>query len=141
MITKKNYFPIVCVVFTVAVFVKILIENVIYRQPDVHFVNNLVLIFAYTALIIALLGASKFFSALPLWLVIAGQYVILISAAMLESWISGHFQELAKTAYRDVFRSVTIAFIIVAFIYYMKCFYDVHRTNQNLEKLQKMLEQ
>ena len=140
MITKKNYFPIVCVILTVAVFVKILIENVICRQPDMYFVQNLVLIFAYTALIIALLGASKFFSALPLWLVIAGQYDILISAAMLETWISGHFQELAETACRDMFRSVTIAFIIVAFIYYMKCFYDVHRTNQNLEKLQKMLE-
>lgn len=138
MITRKNYFPIVCMLFTVVVFIKIMIENVILKQPDMDLAKNLALAFAFSALIIAVLGASKFFTMLPLWLVIAGQYILIISATMLETWISGHFQELAETAYRDMFRSVTIPFIIVAFVYYIKCFYDVHQANRNFEKLQEL---
>lgn len=138
MITRKNYFPIVCMLFTVVVFIKIMIENVILKRPDMYLAKNLALVFAFSALAIAILGASKFFTMLPLWLVIAGQYILISSAAMLETWISGHFQELAETAYRDMFRSVTIPFIIVTFVYYIKCFYDVHQANRNFEKLQEM---
>lgn len=124
--------------FTVVVFIKIMIENVILKRPDMYLAKNLALVFAFSALAIAILGASKFFTMLPLWLVIAGQYILISSAAMLETWISGHFQELAETAYRDMFRSVTIPFIIVTFVYYIKCFYDVHQANRNFEKLQEM---
>lgn len=140
MITKKNYFPIVCIAFSIVVVIKIIGENFIAGTPDSYYAQNILLIFAYSALIVAVLGASKFFTPLPLWLVIAGQYIIVISAAMLETWISGHFQEMSETAYRDMFRSVTIPFILVAFVYYIKCFHDVHKTNQDLKKLQKMVE-
>lgn len=139
MITKKNYFPIVCITFTFAVLIKILVENVIGGYSDLFYAQNIVVIFVFSALIVAVLGASKYFTKLPLWIVIALQYIIVISAAMLDTKINDLFSEMSRFAYRDMFRSVTVAFAIAAFFYYVKCFHDVYKANQDLEKLQKMV--
>ncbi len=140
MITKKNYFPIVCMVFTVAVLAKILAENVILGYSDSFYAENIILVFCYSALIVAVLGVSRYLTKFPLWLVIAVQYIIVVSAAMLETKVNGLFEELSESAYHDMFWSVTIPFAIAAVLYYVKYFRDIHRANQDLEKLQKMVD-
>lgn len=120
------------------VFFKIISENLILGYSDPFYAENFILLFAFTALIVAVLGASRYFTGLPLWLVIIMQYIIVISAVMLETKVSGFFHELSKSAYYDMFRSLTIPYAIFAVAYYIKCFHDVHKANQNLEQIHKM---
>ena len=84
---------------------------------------------------IALLGLSGKLSEWPLWLVILLQYGILIGLAMGSTWVSGQFQELASTAYRDEFRSVSIPYAVIVAVYYGKCYYELKKSNEILREL------
>lgn len=139
MINRKNYVPIVCILFTILTFGKLLVEQVL-NMPDPYYTINIISVFIFSAVIVAVLGAGKYFSQFPLWLVIAGQYVVMIGVAMLITWIDGQSGELAASAYHDMFWSFTIPFVVIAVLYYLKCFMDVRKTNQDLERLQEMVE-
>jgi hypothetical protein len=66
-----------------------------------------------------------------------GQYVVLCVLALIYVWISGQFSELHPDAYRDMFWSFTICYIIGAAIYYATLWHEVQRTNKMLEELNK----
>ena len=48
---------------------------------------------------------------------------------------SFHSQELASTAYRDEFRSVSISYAVIAAVYYGKCYYELKKSNEILREL------
>lgn len=135
LITKKNYIPVVCIVYTCWVLFKLISEEFVYHMKDTHYVSNLIWAFILVALGIALLGLSALCSEWPLWLVILMQYGILMAVVMGSIWIEGHFTELASTAYRDMFRSVSIPFAVIAVIYYWKCYHELKKSNEILDEL------
>lgn len=139
MINRKNYIPLVCILFTLLTIGKLIVENFIH-MPDPYYTGNIISLFIFSAVIVAALGAGKYFSKLPLWLLIAGQYVVMVVVAMIITWITGQFSEQSSSAYHDMFWSFTIPFIVIAVLYYVKCFVDVRKTNQDLERLQEMVE-
>ena len=49
--------------------------------------------------------------------------------------MSGQFQELASTAYRDEFRSVSIPYAVIVAVYYGKCYYELKKSNEILREL------
>ena len=58
-----------------------------------------------------------------------------LNVAMGSTWVSGQFQELASTAYRDEFRSVSIPYAVIAAVYYGKCYYELKKSNEILREL------
>lgn len=135
IINRKNYIPLVCVLYTCWVLFKLITEELIWHMKDVSYVSNLLWGFVLTALLIALLKLGEYCSDWPLWLVILLQYGIFLAVVLGSTWISGHFRELADTAYRDEFRSTTIPFGIVAVLYYWKCFHELKRSNEILAEV------
>lgn len=104
-------------------------------MKDANYAGNLLQAFILIALAVALLGLGGLLSEWPLWLTILLQYGTLLAVTLGWTWISGHFAELARTAYRDEFRSVTIPFIVIAAIYYGKCYYELKKANEVLDEL------
>lgn len=74
---------------------------------------------------------------IPLTLVIIGQYLVLVGIVLLVTWISGFFQVLHPDAYRDMFLSFTIPYIIGATIYYFNVFREVKNANQILKNIKE----
>ena len=134
LITKKNYIPAVCIVYTCLVLYKIFTEG-ISHLPDSYYISNLIQMFVMSALAVALLWVSGLLSEWPLWLVILMQYGILLAVVMGWTWIAGRFNELASSAYRDEFRSLTIPFIVIAAVYYGKCYHELKKSNEILDEL------
>lgn len=139
MINRKNYIPLVCILFTILTIGKLIVEQFI-NMPDPYYTGNIISLFIFSAVIVATLGAGKYFSRLPLWMVIVGQYLVMIAVAMLITWTTGQFNDQSSSAYHDMFWSFTIPFIVIAVLYYVKCFVDVRKTNLDLERLQEMVE-
>ena len=110
IINRKNYIPLVCVLYTCWVLFKLITEEFIWHTKDASYVSNLLWGFVLTALLIGLLKLGEYCSDWPLWLVILLQYGIFLAVVLGSTWVSGHFRELADTAYRDEFRSTTIPF-------------------------------
>ena len=65
----------------------------------------------------------------------AGQYALLVAAVMLVTWISGFFVELHEDAYRDMFRSFTIPYVIAAAVYYISLYFEIKKANRLLQEV------
>lgn len=81
------------------------------------------------------LSLHYYLRSFPIWLVIIGQYIVLVALIMACIWIEGYFVELHPNAYKDMFRSFTIPYVIGAAIYYFKFWYEVKRANLILKDL------
>ena len=140
MITKKNYFPAVCILFTCISLIKIIYENLILKMQDSYYASNFISIFILCAVVIALFAVAPKLSGLPLWAVLIIGYVSIVCILMLYVWIEHFYIVQGIYAYRDMFRSFTIFYIPVAVIYYIKMFRDVKRANEDLNKIQSLIE-
>ena len=78
------------------------------------------------------------FQKYPLLVVILGQYILLIGIVMLITWIGGWFNELSEYAYRDMFLSFTIPYIIGVIIYYMAVFHEIKSANRTLKEIKNI---
>ena len=74
------------------------------------------------------------FQEYPLLLCIVVQYVVLVALVMLVTWLSGRFHPLHEDAYKDMFWSFTVPYLIGVVVYYISLFHDVKRANQSLKK-------
>jgi hypothetical protein len=68
--------------------------------------------------------------------VVIGQYLLLIGLIFGGIWIGGHFTDNAPTAYRDMFISVTIPYVIGAVVYYISFFSQIKKANEVLADLE-----
>ena len=73
----------------------------------------------------------------PLLLVAVLQYVVLIAAVLLFTWISGFFSPLHPKAYVDMFRSFTVPYVIAALVYYGSLYLEVQKANQLLRQIKE----
>jgi hypothetical protein len=67
------------------------------------------------------------------FVVIIIQYTVALSLVLLSIYIWGLFEPVHPDAYRDVFRSFTIPFIIGAGAYYFELWRDARKQNQLLQ--------
>ena len=136
IIDRHNFFGIVCIIYTILTFGKIILEAI---AQDVfgNYQENLIIMFFLSLAATFVLSQYYRFQEYPLLLCIAVQYAVLIALVMLITWISGKFQPLHEDAYKDMFLSFTIPYAVGVIIYYITLFHEIKRANQNLKMLKE----
>lgn len=136
IINRKNYLSIVCAVYTIISLGKILVEE-IQGHKDPYYVENFITIFLLSLVATLVLSLHYYLQNIPLIIVILGQYIFLLGIIMLSVWIESRFQKMASTAYRDMFVSFTVPYIIGAIMYYVAYLLQLRKANKTLEELKK----
>lgn len=137
IIDKKSFWPIVCVIYTCLSLGKIILELVlqgVFGNDQMNFLTMFLFAFLGTFVLSQHYRLAEY----PLGLVVLGQYVALVAAVMLFTWVSGFFAELHEDAYHDMFWSFTIPYGIAAVVYYVSLYFEIKRTNQLLQDMKKM---
>lgn len=139
IIDRKNFFPTVCVIYTIVSLSKIVLEWIAMKQ-----FGNLQLDFLemFAITVIATLVLSQYYrlQKFPLLPVIIGQYAAIMALVMLWVWCAGHFVELHPNAYRDMFVSVTVPYMMGAAVYYVYLFSEMKQVNVMIETIKSSQE-
>lgn len=136
LINKKNFLPTICIVYTVLSISKVILESILYGEIDNN-QANFIWMFVISLIATFVLSLHYYLQEFPVWLVIIGQYLVLVTLIMIGIWIEGHFVKLHPNAYKDMFRSFTIPYIIGAAIYYFEFWYEVKEANEILKGLKE----
>ena len=134
MIDKKNFFPIVCVIFTVLVLGKILLEAIVQNLFG-GYQENILTMFALSLIGTFILSLHYRFQELPVLAVIIVQYLVLVGVVSALVWVMSFFEPIHENGYRDMILSFSIPYGIAAAVYYISFFYEVRRANKTLEKI------
>lgn len=134
LINRKNFLPMVCIIYTLLSIFKVISESILNGGIDKN-QGNFIWIMAMSIVATFVISLHYYLQDFSIWLVIIGQYIILITFVMICIWIEGHFVELHPDAYKDMFRSFTIPYIVGAAIYYFKFCYEVRKANVILKNL------
>lgn len=136
IINRKNFFQSVCCCYTVLSLAKIAIE--VYTQGKWGIdQQNFVMMFCISLAANFVLSQYYRFQHFPLLAVILGQYLLILGGIMLFIWFIGHYTELSRYAYRDMFLSFTIPYAIMAGWYYVSLFREIKNANEMLEEIRK----
>ena len=136
IINRQNFWSVVCIVFTLLLLGKILLEFIVQGVFG-NYQENILIMFGLSLLATFVLSQYYRFQKYPLLVVILGQYILLIGVVMLITWIGGWFYELHKDAYRDMFLSFTIPYAIGVIIYYAVVFHEINAANQVLKEIKE----
>lgn len=136
VISKKNFIPTVCVVYTALSLCKIAYEATLSGNLE-HNYENFLWMLAISVMATFVLSLHPYLQKLPIWLVILGQYLVLITLISLFVWIEGHFAYLHPDAYGDMFWSVTIPYPLGAAVYYFSFWLKVKKANVILKDLKE----
>ena len=136
LIHKKNYFVVVCVVYTILSLSKLIMEALIGHK-DTYYSQNIISLFVITLVATLILSAHYYLQDIPLVIVIIGQYVVLIGMVMSAIWLEGQISPINETAYRDMFLSVSIPYLILMALYYIHFFHEVKKLNESIQVLKK----
>lgn len=136
LIDKSNFLSTVCVVFTCLTLGKVVLEA-FFTGVFGNYQENLLMMFGISALATFVLSQHYRLERFPLVAVIVGQYVVLIAAVMLIIWVSGFFEELHENAYRDMFRSFTVPYVIAAAVYYISLYFEIKKADRLLQEVKE----
>ena len=136
MIDRKNFFSIVCTIFTVLVLGKILLEAVVQKMFG-GYQENILMMFVLAVLGTFVLSLHYRFQDLPLLLVIVVQYLVLVGVVAALVWVMSFFEPIHENGYRDMILSFSIPYGIAAAVYYISFFGEVRRANQTLKKIRR----
>ena len=134
LITRKNFFTIVCISFTISVLIKVIWEKII-GFTDPHYIENTLLCLGISVFITFILAIHYYLQRFPFIPVFLGQYLVTVALTFAFIAVTSQFAEIAPTAYWDMFISVTIPFMICACIYYMIFFHQIKKANKMFESL------
>ncbi|WP_026651997.1 DUF6608 family protein [Butyrivibrio proteoclasticus] len=129
LINRSNFISIVCVSFTLIVCGKLLFEKSL-GFTDIYYTENIFTCLGISVLATAILSLHYYLQRFPFVPVVVGQYLLLIGVVFAAIWIGGHFTENAPSAYRDMFVSVTIPYVVGAIVYYVSFFMQIRKANQ-----------
>ena len=131
VIEKHEFWPTVCVCYTLLSLGKIALEYFtggVWGNEQANYILIFVLCFLATLVLSQHYRLDRF----PLPAVIIGQYIVLIAAVFLITWLIGQVEILGEHAYRDMFRSFTIPYVIGAIVYYTAYFLQVRKAKKTL---------
>ena len=134
LITKHNFFYIVCVSFTLITTGKLLLEK-IDGFTDRYYSENIFTILAISILGTLVLATPYYLRRFPFIPVFIGQYLVTIGIVCLAIRIGQEFTDFAPSAYKDMIISVTIPFVIGAIVYYVAFFREIKKANKLLENM------
>ena len=133
LINKNNFISIVCISFTLIVCGKLLLEKST-GFVDRYYTENIFTCLGISVLATFVLSLHYYLQRLPFIPVMIGQYIALIGFVFLCIWVMGHFTYQAPSAYRDMFISVTIPYLIGAVVYYVSYFWQIKKANEFFSK-------
>ena len=136
VIEKKEFWPTVCVCYTILSLGKIALEFFTQGAWG-NLQANFLMIFVLCFLATLVLSQHYRLDRFPLPAVIIGQYAVMIAVVFLIVWLIGKVGTLGEHAYRDMFWSFTIPYIIGAVVYYIAYFLQVKKANRMLENIKK----
>lgn len=136
LINKKNFIPTICIIYTVLSISKVILESVLNGKIDNN-QGDFIWMLVISLIATFVLSLHYYLQEFPVWLVIIGQYLVLLALIMTGIWIEGHFVQLHPDAYKDMFRSFTIPYIIGAAVYYFEFWYEVKKANEVLKGLKE----
>lgn len=134
IINKENFLSTVCVIYTILSLGKILIEGIIDQNYG-NEQNNFVMIFVITIFAVLVLSQYYRLQKFPMFVVIIGQYLVLIAVVMGIVWIGGRFEPVSEGGYMDMFLSFTIPYVIGAIVYYVEVFAEIKQANTILKEI------
>ncbi len=134
LINRSNFISIVCVSFTLIVSGKLLLEK-ITGFTDRYYTENIFACLAISVLATGILSLHYYLQRFPFIPVVIGQYLLLIGVIFAAIWIGGHFTDNAPSAYRDMFVSVTIPYVLGAIVYYISFFLQIKRANEIISRV------
>ena len=140
IINKKNFFPCVCILYTIGSLLKIILEGFLYDFLG-KTEMNLLMMFGISLIGTWILSQHYRFPSIPFGAIVVGQYILLISILELTVWVEGFFIPLHPDAYRDMFLSTTIPYILVAFLYYLTVFKEIKRANQIISEIKMKVDE
>ncbi|WP_029231374.1 DUF6608 family protein [Butyrivibrio sp. VCB2006] len=129
IINRNNFISIVCVSFTLIVCGKLLFEKAT-GFTDIYYTENIFMCLGISVLATAILALHYYLQHLPFVPVVIGQYLLLLAVIFGGIWTLGHFTENAPSAYRDMFISVSIPYVIGAIVYYASFFMQIKKANE-----------
>lgn len=131
---KKYYLNSICIFFTFLTLAKILLEWIFLDNLD-KTGSNLLLAFLFICISIFVLSRyPKFDRFSPLFVIIV-QYIIVMLLILGIVWFSGQFTKLSNHAYRDVFISSTVPYVIGAVWYYVELHLEIKKENKMLANI------
>lgn len=133
----SNFFSGVCIFFTILLFSKFVLEYFMDPATMDNTRKNIIFMFIFCVLSVFILEQHRRFDKLPMVLVLLLQYLVALSVVMIIVWFCGRYEELSKSAYRDVFLSFTIPYIIGTVWYYISLFHEARRANAILDHVIK----
>lgn len=136
IINRNNFIPVVCVVYTVLSVGKIVLEA-IAQQRFGDYQGNLLTILLFSFLGTGIISQHYRLAQLPLLLVALLQYGVLTGMVMLFTWGTGFFTDLHPDAYRDMFWSFTIPYIVTAAAYYAALYMEIRKANRLLKQMKE----
>lgn len=137
IINIKNFFPIVCIVYTILSLSKIILEYFMLNLFD-NYQENFIIMFFISFFSTLVLSQHYRLSRFPLPLVIIGQYLLLLGLIFGFLWIENGFIEIHSDGYRDMFTSFTIPYIIAAMLYYINVFKEAKKANKMIQELKSV---
>lgn len=134
IIDRHNFISVVCVSFTLIVCGKLLYEKLI-GFTDRFYTENIFTCLLVCVLATVILSLHYYLQRFPFIPVVIGQYVFLIGVIFVTIWIASKFTDMAPSAYKDMFISVTIPYVIGAAAYYISYFLEIKKANEFFSKL------
>lgn len=134
LINKKNFISIVCISFTLIVLVKLIWEKST-GFFDANYTENIFVCLGISVLITVVLALHYYLQQYPFIPVFIGQYLLTVGLISLGIWVLKRFSDVAETAYRDMFISVSIPFFACALVYYVIFFKQIKKANKMLDNL------
>lgn len=136
MITRKNFGPTLCIVYTILVLTKLIWEAAIGHN-DTYYTQNLLFMFVISFAAVSVLSLHSFLRNIPLLFVIIGQYLLLIAFVEGGMLLISLFDSVNPKGYLDMFISVTVPYGIGAAIYYIEYFKQIKKMNNLLREIQQ----
>lgn len=131
----KEMLLVLCVSYTVISLCDT-IFNLLKGNENLSAVNAINQLL-FSAIAILILYSHNLFKKLSPLSVIVIQYIVAILIVFLIVYIQGLKTELHIHAYRDVFRSFTLFYVIGAVIHYIYVFADAKQQNKILQELRE----
>lgn len=134
IIDRHNFISVVCVSFTLIVCGKLIYEKLI-GFTDRFYTENIFICLLVCVLATFILSLHYYLQRFPFIPVVIGQYVLLMGVIFALILIGSKFTDMAPSAYKDMFVSVTIPYVLGAAAYYISYFLEIKKANEFFSKL------
>ncbi len=136
LINKNNFLTIICYCFTILTLFIVCTEGFLDHFNSTHF--NILSAFFLCCLGTVILSQHTRFENLPPIVAIIIEYVIGLICVILYTYFTTLHPPYPPHPYRDMIRSFSIPYFILAILYYIQLYNETKKQNLELKRLQEL---